>query len=375
MEKRLVYLDRLKVFLTALVVLHHTAIMYGGAGSWYYYERTDNAAVTALLSTLTAVDQTFFMGLFFFVSGYVTPASYDRRGGLHFLKARLIRFGIPLLFFMLVIAPLLGYFSSGYSGSMASYLRAEVFPHPLRGIAEFAVGPLWYLEALLIFFLVYAGIRLAAETGKFRLSPPRLTPRLMAGYVAAVAAANFPVRMAFPVGTEWIHLQLGYFPAYIGLFAAGTAAYRGDWLQQLSVDTARRWRWPVVAMVVTLPAGMALGGALEGRMSAFMGGVSWQAAFYALLDPLLGLGITYMLLVWFRERWNGAPTRTTRWLSGHAFAVYILHALFVTCSGFAFRSLAWNPLLKFAVAGGIALLLVYAAAALVRKIPGSSRVV
>ena len=30
------YLDKLRVFLTCLVIFHHTAIAFGASGGWYY---------------------------------------------------------------------------------------------------------------------------------------------------------------------------------------------------------------------------------------------------------------------------------------------------------------------------------------------------
>ncbi|MBW7453173.1 acyltransferase family protein [Paenibacillus sepulcri] len=374
MEKRLIYLDRLKVFLTVLVVLHHTAITYGGSGGWFYYEHQDNVVVNTLLTIFTAVNQSFFMGLFFFISGFVTPASYDRQGGGRFLKARLFRFGIPLLFYMLVIAPLLGYVANGHKGSLGIYMKEEIIPHPLRGLIEFEVGPLWYLVALLLFFVIYSGFR-KITAGKPLRKPLKLTPRLIAGYLVIVMAVNFIVRLAYPVGTEVMHLQLAYFPAYIGLFMAGIAASRGNWLQQLTENAARKWRGIVILLIVLFPAGMAFGGALEGDISQFMGGMSWQAAFYAIIDPLLGLGISYVLLVWFRKRWNSAAAMSTGWLSSNAFLVYIIHALFVTYVSFAIRSLDWHPIVKFVLVGCAAVVLSYTAASLIRRIPGIKRVV
>jgi surface polysaccharide O-acyltransferase-like enzyme len=375
MEKRLTYLDRLKVFMTVLVIVHHTAVTYGGAGGWFYYEHGDNVWVNTLLSMFTAVNQSFFMGLFFFISGYVTPASYDRQGAGRFLKARLLRLGLPLLFYMLLIAPLLRYVSGGYKGSMGAYIVENVIPQPLRGIAEFSVGPLWYVEALLLFLAVYAGYRLLTK-GEFHLlgKPLALTPRLIAGYAVTVAAANFIVRLAYPVGSTVINLQLAYFPAYIGLFMGGIAAYRGNWLQQLTEAAARKWKRAAIVLVVLMAAGMALGGAMKGGISVFMGGLNWQSAFYAALDPVLGLAISYVLLVWFRERWNSSATGMTKWLSAHAFLVYIVHALFVTYVAFALRHLAWQPFVKFGVVGCVAVLLSYTAAALIRWIPAVKKV-
>ncbi|CAG7614868.1 acyltransferase family protein [Paenibacillus allorhizosphaerae] len=374
MEKRLMYLDRLKVFMTVLVVLHHTAIVYGGSGSWPYYEHQDSTLANVLLTMFTAVNQSFFMGLFFFISGYVTPASYDRQGGGNFLKARLFRYGIPLLFYMLAIVPLLRYAVSGYIGSLGAFLREELFLHPLRGVIEFEVGPLWYLEALLLFFAWYAVFR-QVTAGKPCSKPIALTGRLIAGYVIVVAAANVLVRLVYPVGTEVLNLQLAYFPAYIGLFMGGVAAYRGQWLQMLTKEAGRRWAGAAILLIVCMAAGMALGGAVEGDVSAFIGGLNWQAAFYATIDPLMGLGISYVLLVWFRERWNGTATKCTGWLTANAFFVYIVHALSVTYVAIAFRSLSWHPILKFVVVGCIAVILSYTAATIIRRIPGVKKVI
>lgn len=367
MEQRLIYLDRLKVLLTILVILHHTSIIYGGAGGWFYYEHQDNIAAGALLSTFTAVNQTFFMGLFFFISGYVTPASYDRHGAIGFAKARLIRFGIPLILYMLLIEPLLRYVSTGHDGTLGTYLNHEAFLYPFRGVTDFATGPLWYLFALLIFFAGYVLFRRLTEQ-RIPKKPFALTPKIIILYLATVMVANFMIRLVYPVGTEFLNLQLGYFPAYIGLFMAGIASFRGNWLQHLTDETARTWKWASIGMILLLPAGMAAGGALEGDVSAFMGGWSWQAVFYAIIDPLLGLGITYSLLVWYRKRWNSAATRTTVWLSANAFTAYIIHALIVTYSAFTLRHLTWHPLLKFALAGCISVILSFVIASLIRRI-------
>ncbi|MCY1373061.1 hypothetical protein D9M69_603110 [compost metagenome] len=63
--------------LTVLVISHHTAITYGGSGSWFYREVTDSGRPSSFLLTLfCAVNQSFFMGMFFLLAGYFTPASF-----------------------------------------------------------------------------------------------------------------------------------------------------------------------------------------------------------------------------------------------------------------------------------------------------------
>ncbi|PYI56534.1 acyltransferase family protein [Paenibacillus flagellatus] len=367
MNDRLPYLDRIKTFLTVLVVLHHTAITYGGEGSWYYTEHADSLAAQAVLTLFTAVNQSFFMGLFFFISGCVTPASYDRSDGAgRFMAKRLVRFGVPLAVYMIVIDPVLWYVSTGYDGSVADYLRERVFPDPLRGVTEFEPGPLWFLVALLLFNAAYAFYR-RVTAGRASVRPFALTSARVFGYLAAVSAANFIVRLFLPVGEEVLSLQLGYFPAYVGLFFGGIAASRGQWLERLTTKAARRWGAAAIALVVLLPVVMALGGALDGNTDAFMGGWTWQSAVYSTVDPIMGLGISYVLLVRFRDRRNGPMSRMGRALSGSAFLVFVLHAPIVTYVSYGLRDLALHPLVKFALVGGLATTLCFAIAMAVRR--------
>lgn len=45
-------------------------------------------------------------GFFFLISGFFTPASFDRKGGRAFVRDRLLRLGVPLLVFLLLLRPL-----------------------------------------------------------------------------------------------------------------------------------------------------------------------------------------------------------------------------------------------------------------------------
>ena len=99
-------LDALRAALTLLVVLHHTAITYGGAGGWFYRELPMSDALSSqLLTMFCAINQSYFMGLFFLIAGYFTPAAVERHGVAAFVRDRLIRLGVPLLVFAVLIGP------------------------------------------------------------------------------------------------------------------------------------------------------------------------------------------------------------------------------------------------------------------------------
>ena len=51
----------------------------------------------------------FVMALFFLVAGLLAPGSLDRKGPGRFARDRLVRLGIPLAAFTLVLWPLMAY--------------------------------------------------------------------------------------------------------------------------------------------------------------------------------------------------------------------------------------------------------------------------
>ncbi len=102
---RLFFIDNLRIGLIALVVAHHAGQAYGPTGGWWYFSEAARASV---LGAFFAVNRSFFMSLFFMLSGYFLPQSFDRKAH-GFLKDRLIRLGIPLVAFALVIIPVMMY--------------------------------------------------------------------------------------------------------------------------------------------------------------------------------------------------------------------------------------------------------------------------
>src|SRR5215510_8083832 len=100
---RLDYLDALKVALTVLVIAHHAGQPYGPTGGrWPVFD--DQRA--GILGPFFAVNAAFFMGLFFLISAYLLPASFDRKRAPAFLKERFMRLGIPFVVVGLTIGAL-----------------------------------------------------------------------------------------------------------------------------------------------------------------------------------------------------------------------------------------------------------------------------
>lgn len=102
------YLDWLRTFLTATVVIHHCFYIYR-FGWWPYYGEwlaVKNDVTSLVCWTVLAFNQAYFMGLFFFISGLCAPPSLLKRGPWSYLKSRALRLLFPALVFDLLLAPL-----------------------------------------------------------------------------------------------------------------------------------------------------------------------------------------------------------------------------------------------------------------------------
>lgn len=112
------------------------------------------------------------MGLFFMISGYFIPGSYDRHGSKKFIKERFIRYGIPLLFTFFILSPLEEYFYYvNYSGMLnidfinyyiSIFLGISKTPEGfIKNLVFLNIpfGPLWFVEHLLIYSIIYCGFR------------------------------------------------------------------------------------------------------------------------------------------------------------------------------------------------------------------------
>lgn len=253
------FIDRLRVLLTALVIVHHCAITYGGQGGWFYREVSDASLPSSMLLTLLcAVDQAFFMGMFFLLAGYFTPGALTRKGPMRFMAERGLRLGLPLLVFGFVLGPL--------TEALAGQARGEPWlPHwgALLAQGRFVLGPLWFAWALLLFTLVWLLRQQFGPPLRAREALP--VPRSWWLSAMAVGAAALLLRQAVPVGQERLGLQLGYFASYVFLFFLGCLAAPGRWLEHIPAEQAQCWRRIALLAIPLLPATLLALRALTGQ--------------------------------------------------------------------------------------------------------------
>lgn len=373
---RFLYIDNLRAFLTILVLLHHIMIIYSGSGDWIYNEGRQDTVTEIIGGFFTTVNQAYFMGLFFLISAYFVPGAFDRKGMRIFWKDRLVRLGIPLALYSWVIQPLFVY---GYL-YVTEGLRTSFWTFFTRQYFSFGYfigqGPMWFVEALLLFTLVYAVGRWLLRSRPAVQPAQRAFPsnRAIAIFALLMGLAGFIMRLEFPMGWNFspLNFQFPYFAQYMIMFAIGLLAYRRGWLEQLPDTTGRFWIKIVGLVLVMYFPGAILGGALESDVP-FLGGWTWQSMFYSLWEAYLCVSICISVLYLFR-RYANRQGRFGAFLSRNAYGAYIMQAPVITAVALSMYYLPYHPLLKFVLAALIAVPLCFGVSRLLRLLPYADRV-
>lgn len=371
---RLLFVDNLRVALIVLVVLHHVALAYGAAGPFYYYELHPDGFSRSMLIFALA-NQAWFMGAFFLLAGYFTPGSLDRKGAMPFLRDRVLRLGIPLVVYVLALNPV-AFMGGFFVPDVLGPLTWDTY----RYFDYVRMGPMWFVALLLIFSFGYAAWRRLASARRSEAAPRSSAPGYLAvgAFIVALAAVSFLLRMEIQVGqSEFGFPSLAYLPQYLGFFVLGTVAYRRDWFRKLPSSMG------LAGFGATVAAGVLLFPlAFSGRLFSLelselfvrgFGDGNWQSAVYALWDSTVAVGLALGLIVLFRSV-VGRQGRLGRLLAVHGYTVFIIHIPVVVFLAVLLKDLELEHLLKFGLAGVVAVPLCFAAAYLVRKIPYASRI-
>jgi peptidoglycan/LPS O-acetylase OafA/YrhL len=364
---RLGYVDNLRTALTALVVIHHSAIGYSNVPGWYYTQAPTDSSAT-LLDVLLVVDQAFFMGAFFLISALFVPASYDRKGAGRFLSDRLVRLGVPLVLWLLVLLPLATAGRYVEARDAATQQGTEL-PYWQFYVQSLDPGPMWFVEVLLVFSALYVlWRRLAGASGSAPAAGRAPGAAAIVGFTIGLALVTYLWRIAVPMGVSVLGLPSpGYLPQYAALFVVGLVAARRGWPAALPRSAGR------VGFAVAAVAAVALVLVLVAAREAVLGHGTWASLVMAICEQAFAVGIVLGLLVLFRDRLD-RQGRRRRYLSAHAYTVYVIHPPVLVALGYALSGVQAPAVAEFALLAVLAVPLCWALALLVRALPGARKV-
>ena len=335
MSQRLYYLDNLKVFLTVLVIMHHAGQAYGQGGGWAYTP-SNPAEVLPWIWHFFSTNAAFFMGLYFFISGFFVPRSFDKQGAKLFMKKKLLRLGVPLL--------VIGFILSIFSGKLE-------------------IGHMWFVESLLVFCLIYALIRhWASPVDKACSSKPTVVGLLVVALMMGVGC--YFIRQVspqdhwiWPLGIIPLPLEPAHYLQYVMMFVMGIFAYRFQWLQKMSNG--------VGFTVLLIGIALAVGNYLRdgGPWNAFV----WQ--WFGIYESLMCVFISFGLLWLFRE-YAGNTSRFMQWCAAQSYGAYIFHLLLMIMLQNAVDGIWMGAFGKFLFIGVVTTILAFLLTWVVRMIPG-----
>lgn len=357
------WVDTLRVVLIAGVIVVHTATAYvADFAGFYYDDERDAGTVLSVAFALPALlGGIFGLGPLFVVAGWFSVSSLRRSGAGHFVARRLLRLGVPLLFFVLVVNPLADY--------LGNLWQEDTSPLGYLAVTEFSV--MWFVVALLVCSLGYAGLRsLRPRVG--RGAPPG--PRSLVVAAAAIAVGSLAVWQATTLlDTHLLNVRVSAWTQALVLFALGALVAEAGGDGRVSRDAERRLgRASLAAACLTL-ALLGSAGARD-ELDATLGGLNAASATFAVLYGIASVTFSLWCLAWVRRRW---PTHGP-WMARAArgsYATYVAHPVVLVLVMLAFRPVPLGPELKFLLVAAVAVPVCFAVGYAATRIPGLGRVV
>ena len=368
-------LDRTRTFLTLVVLLHHSVIPYT------YFGHTDPKFFIGFDMIVLATDS-FFMAMFFFLSGLFVWPGITRKGPLGYLRDRLIRLGLPFVICAFTIIPVAYYAISLREEPEVSFSQ---FWWTTMTVGPWPSGPIWFLWVLLGFDTVACVL--------YKISPAIIDPinrlssqgfeqpaKFFGALLAVTAAFYIPGLVHFGPGSWFAfgpfavqHGRVLLYATYF-FFGAGIGAH---YLESgvLAADSRlakSSWGWFAVAL-----APYCLMWVLIYIKREILGNPvvlpSWYDATYGLFFATFSVAIMFAILAYFL-RFKRAGWSILDPMQPDAFGMFLVHYPIVLWLQYWMFDYDWPAVVKAPVAFGLTVLLSWGATILLRRIPGAAHV-
>ena len=377
-----------------MLLSHHARIPYASDGFWYF--KIDPAEISPTVAQCIMLNPSFTMAILLIFSGFLVPASYNRRGFWEFVREKFIRLGIPLVLGGMVMLPLLQYYSFhqhwGYTGYTSfwqyyreAWLGLGTMPEGWNGPGwpDRNLAHLWYIEHLLAYALIYALWRVL-------FAPQRKTQRYLDSrppghratflFAVGISLATFAVRIYCPYDKVYalfgvLQIDMSHFPQWLPFFFVGLAAYRYNWLQTFPKETGYFWLRVAAALVAlnflirfTPAAPLLL------SQEAHSAGLTVENFTKCVWESFFCTGAAVGLITLFREKMNWTTTLLGV-LAVNAYAVHVFHPPMIVGWQYALEHLSIGSFVKYVLATLLGIITCFAVSHyFIRRLPYAKRV-
>ena len=278
------------------------------------------------------------MSLFFFISGYFSPTSCDRKGVKLFLKDKFKRLGVPFIVYTFILGP-----------SLDAAIHYKFVSSTDTWVYLPNWGPCWFLAWLLIFNSCY--VLIDSQQPNWMQALPSLTRLMFYGALLGVLQLG-AVLLLLADGYMFMPITFGSLPFDIVLFTAGVVAKRNDWLTLLV-----EMRTTLVTLLGLAYIVMWLGfvsyiyvsdlGWLIPKKDAFKNcddessgdAMAWQMyVAFGCMFVVAGSGCMLMSMwaLQLSARYANYASGVTRFFSEQAYCVYLIHPLVLCPVAYSF---------------------------------------
>ena len=334
-RERVAYLDNLKLLLVAVIIAGHGALAYGDLESAWPYQDVQEVQLAGIsnvaLAAVVIPAALFAMGLFFLISGLVTPGSLSRKGPWAFARDRIIRLGVPLAVWVLVLWPGAIWMAHLAAGDAHSFWWQFTHLDPVLD-----TGPLWFVEVLLIYSLAYAAWRYwrrpratGAKPSAASTRSVALSGRTLIALAAAISLATVLVRPVFPAASGQIgQSHLWQWPQLVAMFWLGIVAAQRGWLDPVPDRIRRRSGFAALGGLVAwvIVAGMMAATGVDGDV-LFDPGLHWAPLSMAAIEGPLAVGASVWLLGLAQRHLNRRPGPLGRAMARSAYGAFVLQGV------------------------------------------------
>lgn len=368
-------LDRARTFLTLVVLVHHAVIPYT------YYGHTDPTSWPGFDVVVLATDS-FFMAMFFFLSGLFVWPSLAHKAPQIFVRDRLLRLGLPFAIAAFTVIPI-------------AYYAISLRQHPDIGFAAFwwntitvgpwPSGPIWFVWVLLAFdlsasLLYRLSSRLVDPINNLSLRGYDRPVEFFLFLLGVTAVLYIPARVYYGP-THWfefgpLSVQASRVLLYAAYFfiGAGVGAANFD-RGVLSADgrlAKSSWGW----VIATLVPYCLLWGLIYIKRE-ILGNPPvlphWYEASYGLFFVAFSAAILLAILAYFlrfkRSGWSLLDS-----MQGEAYGMFLVHYPIVLWLQYWLFDFGLPAIVKAVLAFVLTMALSWALTAALRKIPGATRV-
>lgn len=374
MIERLFFLDNLKIALIFLVIIHHVGQAYGPTGGFWPFVSSQPDSLS-WLGRFFGVNATFFMGLFFMISGYFFAPSYDKKGFYKYSLDKVIRLGIPLVFVYMIMMPCVFYFYYiNYSNNpdisywiyfKTIFLGLGAQPswfQPSIGWPEsnFGFGHLWFVEHLLIYSLIYALFRLfyKAANRNYKLNSYFIVLFL----IAIISISSIIVRNYYPID-KWIDIlgfitsEIAHLPQYTALLITGIVAYKTDLFKLFPS------RFGMLLLYIGLI--MAIVIYISPYVPEIINTIIWK--YFEIYETIMCVSLCFGLITFFRNNINSSNL-LLKAFADNSYGAYIFHFPIVIAIQYAFDKISIPILSKFVIVSMVSIIMSYGVSFMIRNI-------